>query len=101
MMIGIIEIFRAMRRDGDVIRISFATANFASAGIKDPWQNIDFSSALDARRASDPPCPPHARYAAGRKRFRGKTVEISRINAGSCHTGVVGHFITMVSTFSD
>jgi len=33
--------------------------------------------------------------------FRIKYVEFSLINAKTCHTRVIGHFITMVSTFSD
>ena len=44
--------------------------------------------------------PPY-NYVAAAQWFRGKNVEFSRRNAGICHTRVVGHFITMVSTFSD
>ncbi|MGH9807081.1 MAG: hypothetical protein ACRD9W_07420, partial [Terriglobia bacterium] len=46
-------------------------------------------------------CGPRYNYVAAAHWFRGENVEFSRINAVFCHTGVVGHFITMVSTLSD
>jgi hypothetical protein len=44
--------------------------------------------------------PPH-NYAAAAPWFRVKDVEFSHIIAKTRHTRAIGHFITMVSTFSD
>jgi hypothetical protein len=46
------------------------------------------------------PCS-HLKYAAEAQRFHGEIVEFYSIIAVPCHTGVVGLFITMVSTFSN
>jgi hypothetical protein len=43
---------------------------------------------------------PSPNYVSAPLWFRGKTVENPRENTETCHTHVVGHFITMVSTFS-
>jgi hypothetical protein len=45
---------------------------------------------------------PHPKYVAGGITVsQGKNWQFSRKITWICHTGVVGHFITIVSTFSD
>jgi len=59
---------------------------------------LKFSEELHVTR--EPRYPLELNGKAVGKRIPVENMEFSRIIAGPCHTGVVGHFITMVSTFS-